>query len=134
MTTVAPITVKDGQAPIVPMKRPPETVALVNRLPRIGVPTPKRTDVRETVESTSMFGCPDKISVHGLFGSPPPNFKNNKIFFLPGFFGSRNSKTRRGLLARLSDELQLLRSLAKLSNESAKLFALRLQLHCYLQF
>ncbi|KAH9466997.1 hypothetical protein PSHT_15010 [Puccinia striiformis] len=56
--------------------------------PELEFRLPNALDVRVTVESTSPFGRPDKILVHGffgswnsktrrLFGSRPPNFKNN---------------------------------------------------------
>ncbi|KNE93575.1 hypothetical protein PSTG_13024 [Puccinia striiformis f. sp. tritici PST-78] len=55
---------------------------------------PNAPDVLETVELTSQFGQPDEFWVHGffgswnsktrrLFGSRTPNFKNNKILFFP---------------------------------------------------
>ncbi|KAI7967538.1 hypothetical protein MJO29_000815 [Puccinia striiformis f. sp. tritici] len=56
--------------------------------PELEFRLPNALDVRVTVKSTSPFGRPDKILVHGffgswnsktrrLFGSRPPNFKNN---------------------------------------------------------
>ncbi|KAH9449278.1 hypothetical protein Pst134EB_020102 [Puccinia striiformis f. sp. tritici] len=71
--------------------------------PELEFRLPNALDVRVTVESTSPFGRPDKILVRGffgsrnsktrrLFGSRPPNFKNN-IF-----------RQFRDALALLSDE------------------------------
>ncbi|KAH9471173.1 hypothetical protein Pst134EA_005081 [Puccinia striiformis f. sp. tritici] len=59
--------------------------------PELEFRLPNAPDVWETVESTLPFGCLDKILVHGffgswnsktrsMFGSRPPNVKNNKIF------------------------------------------------------